>query len=95
MVYTRIIPLGLLAAVAAIIIKIILNSFENWLIKTVRKSKQKRKLKEYSGMTDDQVLDTPHCPICNRMMKLRTARKDGNQFWGCSAFPNCRGIRQV
>ncbi len=31
-------------------------------------------------------------------MQLRTARKGrnaGGQFWGCSAFPNCRGVRDV
>lgn len=31
-------------------------------------------------------------------MKLRTAGQGyykGRKFWGCSAFPLCRGIRQV
>ena len=37
----------------------------------------------------------PNCPKCNEPMVLRTARQGsnaGNQFWGCSAFPKCRGI---
>lgn len=38
----------------------------------------------------------PSCPVCNSTMVLRTARKGknvGQQFWGCSEFPKCRGTR--
>ncbi len=38
----------------------------------------------------------PPCPACGGKMILRTARKGknaGQQFWGCSAFPKCRGTR--
>jgi restriction system protein len=34
------------------------------------------------------------CPLCGGEMVLRTARKGapaGEKFWGCSAFPKCRG----
>jgi len=37
----------------------------------------------------------PLCPICNQKMIKRTAKKGrnaGNIFWGCSQFPNCRGV---
>lgn len=37
----------------------------------------------------------PLCPICSMAMIKRTARKGknaGNTFWGCSQFPNCRGV---
>lgn len=37
----------------------------------------------------------PLCPICSREMIKRTAKKGknaGNTFWGCSQFPNCRGV---
>lgn len=40
----------------------------------------------------------PPCPKCGSSMQLRTARRGrnaGNQFWGCSAFPSCRGTRDV
>ena len=36
------------------------------------------------------------CPLCNSSMVLRTARRGrnaGGQFWGCSNYPQCRGIR--
>lgn len=37
----------------------------------------------------------PLCPICSQAMIKRTAKKGknaGNTFWGCSQFPNCRGV---
>lgn len=40
----------------------------------------------------------PACPTCGTNMVKRTARKGanaGNQFWGCSHFPKCRGIRNI
>ena len=39
-------------------------------------------------------MDAANCPVCNSVMALRTARKGrnpGNQFWGCSRYPACRG----
>jgi ssDNA-binding Zn-finger/Zn-ribbon topoisomerase 1 len=38
------------------------------------------------------------CPICGSEMVLRETKKGdnlGKQFWGCSAFPKCRGTRTV
>lgn len=40
----------------------------------------------------------PSCPQCGSEMVKRTARKGGNagaEFWGCSKFPNCRGVRPL
>lgn len=40
----------------------------------------------------------PTCPKCGAPMILRTASKGenkGNKFYGCSKFPQCRGIRPV
>lgn len=42
--------------------------------------------------------ETPSCPKCGAPMVLRTATKGdnaGGQFYGCSKFPKCRGIRKV
>jgi restriction system protein len=41
------------------------------------------------------AVNSPLCPKCGSDMILRTARRGqnvGNQFYGCSTFPNCRGI---
>jgi restriction system protein len=38
----------------------------------------------------------PACPECGIPMVLRTARRGsnaGSQFWGCSAYPACKGTR--
>ncbi|WP_229702056.1 NERD domain-containing protein [Bowmanella pacifica] len=38
------------------------------------------------------------CPRCGSEMVLRTSSKGknvGNQFWGCSAFPKCRMVRNA
>ncbi len=40
--------------------------------------------------------ETPACPDCGKLMRKRTARKGpntGKSFWGCSGYPECRGIR--
>lgn len=39
---------------------------------------------------------SPQCPLCGSAMVKRTAKKGanaGNEFWGCSAYPGCRGTR--
>ncbi len=33
---------------------------------------------------------TPTCPSCGTKMVLRVARKTGDEFWGCIAYPRCR-----
>ncbi len=42
----------------------------------------------------DQTDLIPPCPKCGKPTVLRTAksgRNTGKQFWGCSAYPDCRG----
>lgn len=39
--------------------------------------------------------EPPRCPKCGSEMILRTVKNGpnfGNQFWGCSTYPVCRGI---
>jgi len=39
--------------------------------------------------------ESPRCPKCGNEMILRTAKSGanaGNKFWGCSNYPNCRGM---
>lgn len=40
----------------------------------------------------------PECPMCESPMVQRTAKQGSNagrRFWGCSRYPNCRGIRPI
>lgn len=42
--------------------------------------------------------DAPACPKCHAPMRLRHARKGpraGSQFWGCTNYPECDGLRDV
>lgn len=42
-----------------------------------------------------QTQAAPSCPKCGSVMVMRTAKKGANvggQFWGCSKYPECRGI---
>lgn len=53
---------------------------------------------EQSGPFDGaKTVETPPaCPLCGEPMTLRVARRGtntGQRFWGCRAFPNCRGTR--
>jgi len=37
----------------------------------------------------------PACPLCGKPMRQRTARQGphaGQSFWGCTAYPGCKGI---
>lgn len=37
--------------------------------------------------------DAPKCPFCGSAMRLRHGSK--GDFWGCTAYPTCRGTRRV
>lgn len=42
--------------------------------------------------------DTPECPRCKKVMVKRSAKKGkniGNEFWGCSDFPKCKGVIKI
>lgn len=41
---------------------------------------------------------SPKCPKCGSDMVLRTAKRGGKQggkFWGCSRYPECRGVVNI
>jgi len=38
------------------------------------------------------------CPVCAQSMIRRTAKRGanaGNEFWGCSDYPSCKGTRPI
>ncbi len=42
--------------------------------------------------------DAPACPLCGKPMRRRTAKQGphaGKAFWGCSGYPQCKGIREA
>ena len=47
---------------------------------------------------DAPTADAPTCPLCDKPMRQRTARKGphaGQPFWSCSGYPECTGTRPV
>jgi len=47
-----------------------------------------------SGITTaSDTTDTLVCPDCGADMMLRTNRQNGQKFWGCKKYPNCKGTR--
>jgi len=45
----------------------------------------------------DKVL-APSCPKCGKPMRQRTARtgpNTGKSFWGCTSYPECKGIKSI
>jgi len=46
----------------------------------------------------DQPDQIPPCPKCGKPLVLRTAKSGknaGKQFWGCSAYPECKGVAEL
>ena len=45
-----------------------------------------------------EKLNRVTCPKCGSLMVIRESKKDqhkGNRFWGCSRFPQCRGLMKI
>jgi four helix bundle suffix protein len=66
-----------------------------------KRAEDKRGRTDPSDQTDRTVKGeqakgkVPDCPKCGKPMALRTAQKgnrSGKQFWGCSGYPECKGI---
>ena len=56
----------------------------------------RRQRSDRSDPTDPSPPVPPACPRCSQPMTLRIARRGphaGSQFWGCTAYPACRGTR--
>jgi four helix bundle suffix protein len=62
---------------------------------SARTQARKSDLSDRSDRSDEK---TPICPLCGKSMRRRTASKGhyaGQAFWGCSAYPECKGVRPL
>ncbi len=53
---------------------------------------------DQSDQTERTDLQPPKCPKCGGLTALRTAKAGktpGSQFWGCTAYPDCKGTSPV
>ena len=42
--------------------------------------------------------DAPVCPDCGKPMhrrKAKTGKNAGQEFWGCTGYPECKGVRRI
>jgi len=59
------------------------------------------RLAERNRREPDQTDPTdliPNCPLCGKPTVLRTVKSGknaGRQFWGCSAYPKCKGVARA
>ena len=54
-------------------------------------------VREVTQEVSGSVAEVPFCPKCSAPMVRRQAKSGSNvgqEFWGCNAFPNCRGVIQ-
>ena len=52
-------------------------------------------ISQLAGVIEKQVDEskTYACPDCGSEMVARTNRQNGEKFWGCKKYPDCRGTR--
>lgn len=46
----------------------------------------------------EAALSVPSCPVCSNSMVKRSAKRGanaGNEFWGCSTYPKCKGVVSI
>ena len=58
---------------------------------------ERQKKKDQTDRSD-QTDPIPTCPQCGRLMTLRTSKlgkNPGSQFWGCTGYPECKGVIPV
>jgi len=65
---------------------------------TARLAERNRKRNSHPSERTDRSDPIPPCPECGKPMVLRTAQKGartGKQFWGCSGYPECKGLVDI
>lgn len=63
-----------------------------------RLAERNRKRNAHPSDPSDRADPIPPCPKCGKPMALRTAQKGkqaGKQFWGCTGYPECKGLVDI
>ncbi|MBR0596941.1 NERD domain-containing protein [Sinanaerobacter chloroacetimidivorans] len=66
--------------------------------RTLIKEEQEKEQTQSSFINTTENDAVPICPRCGALMTKRKASKGdniGNEFWGCSNYPKCRGIINI
>lgn len=69
------------------------------LIQQAKHGQGQRADESASGVSGQHTTATsPSCPVCAKTMVRRMAKRGntaGQEFWGCSAYPTCKGTRSI
>lgn len=94
------VPVIVLCAVIGPILGSLKGGAEKIIERGVRRlvhgSNHQNPVASFPASSPPVVADAPHCPACNALMVLRQSKRGaraGQQFWGCPAYPKCRGVR--
>ncbi len=72
---------------------------EQLAVARLAERERRRSRKDQTDPPDQTDLSKiPRCPQCDAAMVLRTAKTGknaGGQFWGCTAYPDCKGVAPV
>jgi hypothetical protein len=94
LVWSVLLPAIILGAVGGIVF----NASIKWGVKKIVEIVRNPRGAEVA-VQEDLILDAPPCcPRCRKPMVKRVAKKGlkrDSGFWGCSAFPGCRGTREM
>lgn len=63
-----------------------------------RLAERNRRKNDYPSDPSDRTDIIPPCPQCGKPMALRTAqmgKNTGKQFWGCTGYPECKGLVDI
>jgi hypothetical protein len=102
--WTKAIVFVILAGIVGLVIRALLDGFESFVARKARERRSRGNtgrdtaLSAATDATERTSESAPHCPTCNRVMVLREARRGpnrGSKFWGCPAYPDCRGTRPI
>ena len=101
--WTFAVPALILAGIVGLVLGNLRVAAERWLESFVRRLVHGKRSEKASGTPGAvagsvAVTDAPHCPACNQVMVSRVAKRGseaGRSFWGCSAYPKCRGTRPL
>jgi len=69
-----------------------------WGCSDYPKCKATMQIEKEISLNQDIASDVTLCPECNEPMVRRSSKKGGNvgkEFWGCRAFPKCRGVVSI
>ena len=95
------VPTLIVCGIIGLILGDLRKHAERWIEHSVRQLFGKSAQPEsptHPQSSRSSIADAPHCPTCHATMVPRKRKRGtpaGERFWGCPAYPACRGTRPV